>query len=267
MSQRPTDYHLSTQNPQYQFYPEARRNLYVFPPGVADPGATNTVPIQLNPPQLEDYLKSQVAHDPVQHIYVTSLEYCKQLKKPWHEFIIVSVKSDDQGAAPLENFIVLDRTTTASSDRAAKHIVNAVSNSQLYPAQDMFRISYNGSIKNLLNHCNLSKYEVLEKLVFRNEAFLLYELAALSKAISSRHQFYNALKYQCFWYANLVWECIIQVLQSSTFDLTRSASAKMTRGDFGKIHYLKVSKEETLKVLVAFRREHFISERYLSEVR
>ncbi|KAG9121152.1 hypothetical protein FRC07_003020 [Ceratobasidium sp. 392] len=219
------------------------RNRHIFPPGFGISSRPISDPIEFTLPHLEDILIQQhTPDDHVEHIYVKSAQYCKERDKPQHEFILVTVETAEDPR--LRNYLILDRTSSLPADKVAQHFVQAISPcSSSAQAKDRLRISYDGTLKPLLDHCSLSKYRVLETLEFKRMSFLLYELVALSRAASDRHRAYNTLSNQCYWYASLIWDCTRRLFPAATLTHTLHTE-KNIRGKFGKVFHQRIDPKE-----------------------
>ncbi|KAG8794257.1 hypothetical protein FRC12_025170 [Ceratobasidium sp. 428] len=230
-------------NPHDPRLASVSRNRHIFPAGFGTSNSSNDDPIEFTLPHLEDILIQQhTPEDHVEHIYVKSAEYCKEHEKPQHEFILVTVETNEDPR--FRNYIILDRTSSLPADKIAQHFAQTISPcSSSAQAKDRLRISYDGTLKPLLEHCSVSKYRVLETLEFQKMSFLLYELVALSRAASDRHRKYNTLSNQCYWYASLVWDCTRQLLPATALVHTMHTK-KNVRGKFGKVFYQRIDSKE-----------------------
>ncbi|KAG8743145.1 hypothetical protein FRC10_000362 [Ceratobasidium sp. 414] len=218
------------------------RNRHIFPPGFGNQDQSKNDPIEFTLPHLEDILIQQhTPDDHVEHIYVKSAEYCKEREKPQHEFILVTVETREDPR--FRNYLILDRTSSLPADKIAQHLVQTMSPSLSAQARDRLRISYDGTLKPLLEHCSLSKYRVLETFDFQKMSFLLYELVALSRAASERHRTYNTLSNQCYWYASLIWDCTRNLLPAASLTHTLHTE-KNVRGKFGKVFHQRIDPKE-----------------------
>ncbi|KAG8703781.1 hypothetical protein FRC08_002635 [Ceratobasidium sp. 394] len=222
---------------------DVSRNRHIFPAGFGAQNLSKGDPIEFTLPHLEDILIQQhTPDDHVEHIYVKSAEYCKEREKPQHEFILITVETREDPR--FRNYIVLDRTSSLPADKIAQHFVQTISPSlSSAQARDRLRISYDGTLKPLLEHCSVSKYRILETLEFQKMSFLLYELVALSRAASDRHRTYNTLSNQCYWYASLIWDCTRQLLPAATLKHTLHTE-KNLRGKFGKVFQQRIDPME-----------------------
>ncbi|KAG9121613.1 hypothetical protein FRC07_002366, partial [Ceratobasidium sp. 392] len=85
------------------------RNRHIFPAGLGARGEVGD-PYEFTLPQLLDLMTRNYSPEThVEHIFVTSAEYCKQQEDPQHEFIILKV--EDAGDSRLVNYLLLDRTS------------------------------------------------------------------------------------------------------------------------------------------------------------
>ncbi|KAG9079708.1 hypothetical protein FRC06_007573, partial [Ceratobasidium sp. 370] len=216
----------------------APRNRHIFPPGFGNEDQSKNDPIEFSLPHLEDILIQQHApEDHVEHIYVKSVEYCKEREKPQHEFILITVETREDPR--FRNYLILDRTNSTPAPRFARMMIPWVS----WGTRDRLRISYDGTLKPLLEHCSLSKYRVLETLEFQKMSFLLYELVALSRAASDRYMPYNILSNQSYWYTRFIWDCTRQLLPATTLTHTLHTE-KNVRGKFGKVFHQRIDPKE-----------------------
>ncbi|KAG8794514.1 hypothetical protein FRC12_023921 [Ceratobasidium sp. 428] len=203
----------SSQNPLLR---DAPRNRHIFPGGFGNPEQAKNPPVEFTLPQLEDILiKQHSPNDHVEHIYMKSAQYCKEYDKPQREFILITVETAEDPR--FSNFLVLDRTSSASDRTDQAGIVSMVSSS-VSPSKprDRIRISYDGSLKPLINYCGFSKYTVLETLEFQSASFRLYEMVALARAASESHRGYSTISNSCQWYTSLVWDCTRQLVPTAT---------------------------------------------------
>jgi hypothetical protein len=147
----------------------------------------------------------------VEHIIVKSASYCKQTTGPKHEFIILEV--EDLKSPGLKNFIALDRNNSDVPNRSA---FASIQSSQSV-AKDEFRVSYDGNKRKLLQQCDLKEHEILETVEFnREDPLLLYQLATLTRAVSHQRDKYHVITANCYWFAGLIWDCVIRMRPSAT---------------------------------------------------
>ncbi|KAG9090308.1 hypothetical protein FRC06_001127 [Ceratobasidium sp. 370] len=218
------------------------RHRHIFPGGFGAPDQSKTPPVEFTLPQLEDILvKQHSPNDHVEHIYVKRAQYCKEYDKPQREFIIITVETTED--ARFRNFLVLDRTAGSSpASGMDREIVSMISSSlSSSKSRDRIRVSYDGTLKTLLNHCGCSKYTVLEMLEFQNTAFRLYEMVALSRAASQTHRSCLTLSNDSQWYTSLVWDCIRQLVPGATHTQN---TAQSFRGKFSNLFRQRIDFKE-----------------------
>ncbi|KAG9074735.1 hypothetical protein FRC06_010497, partial [Ceratobasidium sp. 370] len=233
-------------NPHDPQLRDVPRNLQIFPRGFGNEDQYTNDPLEFNLPHLEDILIQQhTPGDHVEHIYVKSAEYCKQREKPQHEFILITVETREDPR--FRNYLILYRTSSLPADKIAQHFVQTIIPGISAQARDRLSISYDGTLKSLLEHCSLSKYSVLETLEFQKMSFLLYELVTLSRAASDRHRTYSTLSNHGR-YASLVWHCTRQLLPATTLTHTLHTE-KNFRGKFGKVFYQRFDSKELSTIL------------------
>ncbi|KAG8794513.1 hypothetical protein FRC12_023920 [Ceratobasidium sp. 428] len=221
-------------NPHDPRLANVSRNRHIFPAGFGTPDLPNNgLATEFTLPQIEGMLIRQHSlEDHVEHIYVKSAEYCKGHDGPQHEFILVTVETNEDPR--FRNYIILDRTYSLPAHQL---VINTALSSSATPAKDRLRISYDGTLKPLLEHCSVSKYRVLETLEFQKMSFLLYELIVLSRAASDdRYRTHYALISQSYWYASLIWDCMRQLLPATSLVHTIHTK-KNVRGKFGKVFH------------------------------
>jgi hypothetical protein len=150
-------------------------------------------------------------YDPETHpesIIVKSAWYGKQTKAAQPEFIVLQV--EDIRIEGLVNYIVLDRNVGNDRGRLVS--------SRITTANDAFRVSYDGNIKQLLQQCQLTPYKFLEQLSFPSDQPLrLYELVTLAKIVSGRYPDYHMLDSSCYLFAGVIWECMHRMRPSADY--------------------------------------------------
>ncbi|KAG8794511.1 hypothetical protein FRC12_023918 [Ceratobasidium sp. 428] len=208
---------------------DAPRNKELFPPGLDSRDDTSVAPYEFILTHLHNRLAGGL-YSPetrVEHIFVASAEYCKQHKDPRHEFLIIQIK--DTQDPLLVNYLVLDRTASASN-RSRRHFLAAFSPS-LEPSQakDRIRVSYNGHLDTLVKYCDLENYDTLALLKFPDKTVPLWRLVAIAQLASSLHSEYRLLKTQCYWFAGLVWDSMRNFFPDATHT---SKSVERHRGRY-----------------------------------
>ncbi|KEP45731.1 hypothetical protein V565_246230 [Rhizoctonia solani 123E] len=188
------------------------RHKQIFPAGfdsISSSNSTQRLCYYFSPQGLYDVLTS--SYHPEHHvedIIVKSASYCKKNTSPKHEFIVLEV--EDRRSPGLRNFIVLDRNIN-EADRPTG-ILASVQSSRSLAAMDDFRVSYDGDRKRLLVQCDLQNHETLETLTFKSsEPLLLYQLATLTRAVSSQREKYHVIAANCYWFAGLIWDCMVRM--------------------------------------------------------
>ncbi|KAJ1300117.1 hypothetical protein OPQ81_002597 [Rhizoctonia solani] len=159
-------------------------------------------------------LKTRHSYDPnlaqdVDEIWVETANYYKQKQSPQHEFIIFSVI----GKNGMQNFIALDRNvhTKGSANLISRGGKNGP------PAQDYFHVSHYADMESLINHCGNTTSEDLcthvEQVAFERKAFSFAELVVLASTISEACPSYQLSATNCYWFASLIWECMLDVFR------------------------------------------------------
>ncbi|KAF8602955.1 hypothetical protein BDV93DRAFT_581129 [Ceratobasidium sp. AG-I] len=220
------------------------RNLHIFPSGL---GSYTHGKRELEDPRLYTLshfksllLQSSTQHDHVENIYVSSVEYCKQLGQATHEFLLLEVR--DKLIPKLSNFVVLERTVHKPTSGALTTLYSSPCVD--IPAQDRLRLSCYGEKDLLIKQCTLGPYQVLERAELHSSSpsapLLLWELAILALETSKSRLMYNLLKAQCFWFAGCIWECMLKLRP----ELNRTTvTTNKNRGKF-KIFQQKVNSRE-----------------------
>ncbi|CUA76634.1 hypothetical protein RSOLAG22IIIB_12411 [Rhizoctonia solani] len=196
------------------------RHKQIFPAGFDISSSSSSIErayYAFSPERLYDVLTSGYNPDHhVEDIVVKSASYCKKHTAPKHEFIILEV--EDRRSPGLKNCIALDRNVSEAPNRPKG--ISSVSSSPSFAAKDEFRVSYDGDKKRLLAQCDLQDHEVLETLVFKSEEpLLLYQLATLTRAVSFQRDKYNIFNANCYWFAGLIWDCIIRMRPSAYYKI------------------------------------------------
>ncbi|QRV77230.1 Vegetative incompatibility protein HET-E-1 [Ceratobasidium sp. AG-Ba] len=231
------------QSPEDPALRHAQRNRHIFPAGFGRSREAKIPPIEFTPWQLEDTFTTNKEY--VKDIYVTSAAYCKESKSPKHEFILVEVEAARD--VHFRNYLILDRISNLPSDRITQHLIQIIApvSSSRAPARDRIRISYDGTLRSLLAHSSISKYDVLERYDFHSVSFLLYQLVVLSRVVSDRHIVYDALSTQCYWYASLIWGCIQRLRPEHAVATINSKY----RGRFGPMFHQQVDSNQIGSIL------------------
>lgn len=198
------------------------RHKQIFPAGFDSTSSSNSAErlyYPFSPERLYDVLTSGYTPEHhVEHIIVKSASYCKKNTAPKHEFIILEV--EDTASPGLKNFIALDRNNGEGPNRPPRRTLS--SDSQTFAAKDEFRVSYDGNRDRLLEQCGLQHHETLETLVFQShEPLLLYQLATLTRAVSLQRDKYHVINANCYWFAGLIWDCIIRMRPSAYCNVLR----------------------------------------------
>ncbi|KAF8671095.1 hypothetical protein RHS04_08479 [Rhizoctonia solani] len=223
------------------------RFLDMFPPGLDVTSIQSKSPYSFDSEQL--YNTFTRGYDPEKHIestLVKSVRYCKHTKGVQHEFILVEIEDIK---VPLINYIVLDRTI--SQDYSGITIqrpfrrkrTNSSIQSYCGPAVDAFRVSYNGNKEQLLKACQLQPCRDLEEIEFtRVNPVYLYQLVTLVHVVSGRTPNYDLSGKNCYWFAGLVWGCLLSLRPDSRYD---SHLSENNRGRLAVIYCAPEEKEVT----------------------
>ncbi|CAE6499433.1 unnamed protein product [Rhizoctonia solani] len=274
------------------------RLVDVFPPGFDSKSSNSRGHYNFYPEQFYRILTEN--HAPENHVestVVKSVWYGKQKKAVGHEFMLITVEDKEDG---LTNYIVLDRNTSEapSVDQGA---IAYHSQSSRSVALDTFRVSYNGVEEQLLKECQLLPRKYLEKVEFSSTKPLhLYELATLVYIVSERSPNYSVRKYlekvefsstkplhlyelatlvyivserspnysvaaeNCYWFAGLIWECML-ILHPP---LPGEHDDRMTseRGRFAMLRY-RPERSEMDEICMAYQEAIKLVEDRLSENR
>ncbi|QRW06160.1 Vegetative incompatibility protein HET-E-1 [Ceratobasidium sp. AG-Ba] len=234
----------------------------------------NGPPIVMNPSTLSQCLRP--GYGSAAAIYVVSMKYCKQPKKPYHEFLIIEVESNE--VAPNTNVLRLDRTSSEPLANASQHVARAIGTQvvQSCPrivsshadfANDTFAISNNRSKENLLQDRQLRDHHVIEDLRFRKPSFPLYELAVIASTVSIKHPTYNAMQSQCYFYASLIWECVVNLLPNSAYQCHSSHNNDLIRTKYGGHTFSqKIDQDDVDDILATVERDYNIFIRKQSEI-
>ncbi|CAE6500895.1 unnamed protein product, partial [Rhizoctonia solani] len=238
------------------------RLVDVFPPGFDSKSSNSRGHYNFYPEQFYRILTEN--HAPENHVestVVKSVWYGKQKKAVGHEFMLITVEDKEDG---LTNYIVLDRNTseTPSVDQGA---ITYHSQSSRSVALDTFRVSYNGVEEQLLKECQLLPRKYLEKVEFSSTKPLhLYELATLVYIVSERSPNYSVAAENCYWFAGLIWECML-ILHPP---LPGEHDDRMTseRGRFAMLRY-RPERSEMDEICMAYQEAIKLVEDRLSENR
>ncbi|KAF8704303.1 hypothetical protein RHS03_06087, partial [Rhizoctonia solani] len=192
-----------------------QRHRQIFPPGfdsISSKSSTQQSPYTFTSDQLYDMLTNNYHPDQhIEHIIVRSASYCKQTTGPKHEFIVLEV--EDLKSPGLRNFIALDRNNGEGPNTS---FFGSTQSSQSFAAKDEFRVSYDGKRDKLLEQCGLHEHDPVESIVFDPGApLLLYQLAALTRAVSHQRDKYHVITANCYWFAGLIWDCMTRMRPSA----------------------------------------------------
>lgn len=201
-------------------YVYEQRHREIFPPGFdyTSPGAKiehSYYPFALE--RLYNMLTNDYnPNNRVESIVVKSALYCKQTRSPQHEFIMIEV--EDTKAPGLKNVIVLDRNNGNVHGQTAGILSSLQTSASInIAARDEFRVSYDGNRARLLSQCSLNPHETLEEIVFHpDEPLFLYQLATLAWMASVERERYQLLTANCYWFAGLIWDCMIRIRSKAT---------------------------------------------------
>lgn len=147
-------------------------------------------------------------------IVVRSAWYGKQTNSANHEFLLFQV--EDIHVPGLVNYLILDRDA-GSHQKKSKTLF--LSSSQMIPANDSFKVSYDGNSKTLLRECQLSPNRFLEHLAFPSDKPLyFYELVTLANVVSHQYPKYETINSSCYFFAGIVWECLRLLRPSAHYE-------------------------------------------------
>lgn len=229
------------------------RNLDIFPGALGSYQQSKQAleqPLHYTLTQLKClFQRSNREEDHIENIYVSSAEYCKETGEAKHEFLLLEVK--DERIPLISNWVVLDRTVQASNSGTFSALSTSVSSGA--PAQDRLRVSCYGRKDLLTKQCNLTPYDVIERVTLPlSNPLLLCDLVILALETSKSRFMYNLMSAQCFWFASCVWECMLK-LRPETY---RPAVAESNnRGRFGKFFRQDVDNLELEDILYKARSE------------
>ncbi|KAB5589359.1 hypothetical protein CTheo_7197 [Ceratobasidium theobromae] len=175
-------------------------------------GVTTVRTEQLFRTLTEDYHRNK--H--VEHTIVKSAWYCKQERSVGHEFIILQVEDTLLPNGMLTNYVVLDRCKGVP--QRPRFFSKLVPRFLRVAAMDIFRVSNDGNLVRLVEGCDLAPYKYLEQITFEsNKPLRLYELATLASHVSDLHPKYNVTDTNSYWFAGLIWECMIKMRTSAKY--------------------------------------------------
>lgn len=190
----------------------------IFPPGLDGNSQGIKQPYAFTPRFLYNMLAGRHAEQTV----VASAWYGKQTKSAMHEFIVIQV--EDLAIPGLKNYIAIDRNQGAPTATIVSSTSSAAN------AFDAFRVSYDGDLNQFLRVCQLAPYMKLEQILFqRNDPLPLFKLASLALCISDQYTRYNPMDTNCYWFAGLIWECMLRLCPTASHELVISSK----RGKFG----------------------------------
>ncbi|QRV81641.1 hypothetical protein RhiJN_09656 [Ceratobasidium sp. AG-Ba] len=228
-------------DPQLQ---NAPRNHNIFPGGFGTSDQSRNPPVEFTLPHLEDVLiKQHEPNDYVEPIYVASARYCKEYDRPQHEFIIIIVETED--LPKFRNFIILDRAVSSQGERIERELLPIISSSLYSPkVKNRFRVSYDGTLKNLVSHCKFSRYAVLETLQFQPKVFPFYEMVTISRTASEVERSHALWSDQCQWFTSSVWDSIRYFLPKAIHTQAPAKTDSNTRGRSGNFFRQRLDFQE-----------------------
>lgn len=191
--------------PQPSSPPRQPERLYdIFPAGLG----SNSTSIRgkffpITPFHLHDIFDRHRGNPHATNTVIKSAWYGKQTRSARHEFIVVLV--EDLAIPGLKNCMAIDR----NQNRTPAKVPNVTAASSSATASDLFRISYNGDLNQLLLESQLTPHYMLERISFQsNEPLPLFNLVALVCHISNQYPTYHPVDANCYWFTGLIWECI-----------------------------------------------------------
>ncbi|CUA77869.1 hypothetical protein RSOLAG22IIIB_06842 [Rhizoctonia solani] len=174
---------------------------------------------------VQKFLQEHSAEQPVDSVVVKSAFYGKKLKRPHHEFVLFELGNTQNPS--LRNHVVLDRKRLAGSS-----VLSSVQQSKSTTARDEFRFSCDGNREKLLDKCNLTPYERIETIEFSlSDPLPFYELAIVALATSLQRDYYDLLQANCYWFAGLIWEQVLDMCPDAKHEMLRDG----IRGTFGSL--------------------------------
>ncbi|CAE6477085.1 unnamed protein product [Rhizoctonia solani] len=163
---------------------------------------------------------------PIDSVVVKFGLYGKKLKPPYHEFVLFELGNTRDSS--LRNHVVLDRSRLDGAS-----VLPSIQPSRSAAARDEFRFSCDGDQEKLLERCKLTPYEAIETVDFSADDLLpLYELAIVALATSLQRDRYHLLDANCYWFASLIWEQVLEMYPEAKHEVLREG----VRGTFGSLY-------------------------------
>jgi hypothetical protein len=144
---------------------------------------------------------------------------------------------------PLSTFDLLWPKCTASSlrkdswkihTRLATRSSDPVGSIYLFgskPALDLFIVSVSNNIKTLCETQQFHTYNEIETLTINHENLTIEMIFALACTVSTHCPTYNLYRNQCYWYASVIWEILIDLAKAGCeANVTYSKSDKLQKG-------------------------------------
>lgn len=181
----------------------------VFPPGLeSNSKSIGRGSYTFSPHDLYEVFARERDNQHVGETIVKSAWYGKQKKSAGHEFILIQV--EDLMIPGLENCLVIDRNQGKSS--SPLKVSKALTRFSSLDATVAFRVSHDGDLSRLVEECQLTPYRLLEHIHLQpNEPLQFLKLVTLVNHISDLPHGYNLLDANCYWFAGLVWECMVMM--------------------------------------------------------
>ncbi|CAE6457180.1 unnamed protein product [Rhizoctonia solani] len=176
---------------------------------------------------VEEIIREHNMAQPCDSVVVTSGFYGKKRQPPHHEFVLFMLENTQ--APGIRNYTVLDRNIFRMGVDVMSGTQPFISNA----AKDEFRFSCDGNKEKLLQRCNLSPYNIIETIKFQtNEPLPFSQLAIIALATSLQRSHYHLFNANCYWFAGLIWEYIVQVHPRAAHKILRDG----VRGRFGNLY-------------------------------
>ncbi|CUA67519.1 Rho guanine nucleotide exchange factor 6 [Rhizoctonia solani] len=184
---------------------------------------------------IQAFVEEHSEERPIDSVVVKSAMYGKKLKLPHHEFVLFELGNTER--PNLRNHVVLDRNRLDGAS-----ILSSIQHSNSAIARDEFRFSCDGNRDRLLRKCDLTPYEAIETIEFPTSDLLpFYELATIALVTSRQRDHYHLLDANCYWFAGLVWEQVLQMYPEARHEILRDG----VRGKFaGLLNYFTSDKYE-----------------------
>lgn len=164
-------------------------------------------PSSYTPRQLYEMLISHRENTHPQ-AFVTSAWYGKLKNGAEHEYIMLTVEDRSIPGPRNKNVISIDRNQHGPPTAA-------VSSGTV--ACDTFKISSDGDLDQFLLDCQFTPHRMLEKVIFQsNEPLPLHDVTVLVEHISTKHTKYHVARHNCYWFAGLIWECMLHMRPNAT---------------------------------------------------